>query len=50
MCSAVVLYPSAVCYEAFTNIEVALNSALVSTGFSTVPLKNDYRWGKSFRH
>ena len=34
------LYPGALCYEVFTNIEVASNSGFVSTDFSTALLNN----------
>src|ERR1039457_4942160 len=36
---SIVLYPGALCYEVFTNVEVVSNSAVVSTALSTVPLK-----------
>src|ERR1039458_6440 len=36
---SIVLYPGALCYEVFTNVEVVSNSAVVSTAFSAVPLK-----------
>jgi hypothetical protein len=37
---AIVLYPGALCYEVFTNIEFVPNPAFVSTAFSTASLKN----------